>query len=549
MEQMKKIIYIISALALTVLTVSCIGDLDQYPHTDATSQDAYKDADSYQAVLGGIYAAFIQRIANVSTEARSQNWIRTMMMFQDASTDSVDAIWLAGESLTDVNGLSWTAGDGWVSAAYYHIYNIISMTNELIRNCSEDRLEGFSEADRMRIRKYRDEARFLRAYAYMHALDFYPEMSFITEKDPVGSFIPETYDRSRMFSFIESELNEITSGLPGTAYGHATSYAAQALLARLYLNGEVWTGRPCYDKCIEACRNVIGGNFSLEEDYLKLFNGDNHLRTNEIIFAFACDGRYTTTWDATTFITCGSVISDFFEHEKVYGTEGANEWNCLRARPDLVDIFQTGDRRAAFISYDRKSYSEYETLQSQGWYTVPGDVNYIYKERSKDIIGHDESTSGWKICKWTNLTDDGMPASSCGEGGGANTDFPVLRLAEVKLTLAEAIIRSGSVTDEAVNAVNDVRKRAFGSDAGKIAASDLTLNFLLDERLREMYMECVRRTDLIRFGKYTSGKLWQWKGGVMEGKDVNDRFAFLPVPEAELSVNPRMKEVNASLGY
>ena len=127
--------------------VSCVGDLDQYPHTDATSKDAYKDADSYQAVLSGIYAAFIQRIGNVSTESRSQNWIRVMMMFQDASTDSVDAIWLAGESLTDVNGLSWTAGDPWVSAAYYHIYNIVAMTNELIRNCNDELISGFSEEE------------------------------------------------------------------------------------------------------------------------------------------------------------------------------------------------------------------------------------------------------------------------------------------------------------------------------------------------------------------------------------------------------------------
>ena len=546
---MKRIIYtLFSALMLAGMT-SCVGDLDQYPHTDATSKDAYKDADSYQAVLSGIYAAFIQRIGNVSTESRSQNWIRVMMMFQDASTDSIDAIWLAGESLTDVNGLSWTAGDPWVSAAYYHIYNIVAMTNELIRNCSDELISGFSEEDRSRIIRYRDEARFLRAYAYMHAIDFYPKMSFITEKDPVGSFIPTVYDRKQMFGFVESELKDIAASLPGSNYGHATSYAAWGLLARLYINGEVWTGNSYSDACIEACKEVFKGGFSLEEDYSKLFNGDNHLRTNEIIFAFACDAYRTTTWDATTFITCGSVLDDFADYEKVYGTAESGAWNCLRARPELADAFETGDTRNLLIRHNRLAYADYESKKSEGYYTRPGDTEFIYKDRSKNISGHDETTSGWRVSKWTNLTDAGEAASHCSDGGGANTDFPVVRLADVKLMLAEAHLQKGAATQEAVDAVNDVRERAFGSDAGNVTAADLDMEFIMKERLREMYMECVRRTDLIRFGKYTSGYTWQWKGGISEGKDVHERYAFLPVPEAELSVNPAMKEVNSQLGF
>ena len=119
----------------------------------------------------------------------------------------------------------------------------------------------------------------------------------------------------------------------------------------------------------------------------------------------------------------------------------------------------------------------------------------------------------------------------------------------MKLTYAEALFRRDGAVQDAVDAVNEVRYRAFGSDAGNIVAADLTEDFLLKERLRELYMECLRRTDLIRFGKYTSGYQWQWKGGVKQGKDVHERYAFLPIPEAELSVNPAMKEVNASLGY
>ena len=484
----------------------------------------------------------IQRVSSVSTESRSQNYIRTLMMFQDCSTDACDAVWLAGESLTDVNGLSWNAGDPWCSAMYYHIYNIVAMSNELIRNASDsDLLSRFNETERAQIEKYRNEARFLRAYAYTQAIDFYSKMPFVTEEDGVGSYIPRTYDRKQMFDFVTGELEEIAPLLDQTNYGHANRGAAYALLARLYLNGETWTGTPYYDQCITACRNVIADGYSLEEDYGKLFNGDNHLRTNEIIFALACDGTHTTTWDATTFITCGEVLADFENYEEVWGTQDSGAWNNLRARPELVDAFEYGDTRARILDYNR-------TLSGTG---EGGEPVYTTTERSKDIAAHDDATTGYRIYKWTNVTDSGEPASSCGEGGGANTDFPVFRLADVYLMLAEAVVRGGqgATISEALGYVNQIRHRAFSSDAGNIGASDLTLDFLCQERLREMYMECIRRTDLIRFGKYTAGYSWQWKGNVEDGTDVDSKFRFLPIPEAEYSVNPEMQTINNELGY
>ena len=137
---MKKIIYIVSALALMAGSSSCVGSLDQYPHSTSTSNDVYTSAEGYQQVLSGIYAAFIQRISSVSSEARSQNYLRTLTMFQDCSTDSCDPIWLSGETLTDVNGLSWTASNPWCSAMYYHIYNIVAMCNDFISSASNEEL-------------------------------------------------------------------------------------------------------------------------------------------------------------------------------------------------------------------------------------------------------------------------------------------------------------------------------------------------------------------------------------------------------------------------
>ena len=117
--------------------------------------------------------------------------------------------------------------------------------------------------------------------------------------------------------------------------------------------------------------------------------------------------------------------------------------------------------------------------------------------------------------------------------------------------LAEAVVRGGTeaTMSEALNYVNLVRQRAFGSTDGNIGQDELTLDFLCQERLREMYMECIRRTDLIRFGKYTSGYNWQWKANVYEGADVDSKYRFLPIPEAEYSVNPQTQTINNELGF
>ena len=128
-----------------------------------------------------------------------------------------------------------------------------------------------------------------------------------------------------------------------------------------------------------------------------------------------------------------------------------------------------------------------------------------------------------------------------------NTDFPVFRLADVYLMLAEAVVRGGegSSRSTALGYVNDLRRRAFGNDSGNITDGQLTADFILDERARELYLECVRRTDLIRYGKFTtSSYLWQWKGGVMNGQAVDNKYNIYPIPSTELTANPNLYNEN-----
>ena len=536
-------------LVLPLLT-GCLKDLDQYPHTDTTSKDVYTTVENYEAVLSGIYTSMIVNISSIADDDRYQNYTRCLTMFQECSTDTVDDVWLAGETMTDVSFQSWNAGDPWVSAMYYHIYNIIALSNEFIRNSSEDAISGFSETDKEKIRSWRDEARGLRALAYYHQLDFFNVASFVTENDNVGSRIPEVYTRKQLFSYIESELKEIGESLPSRNYGHFTKSAANTLLARLYLNAEVYTGEGKWNECIAACNKVLADGYSaLAPSYSSLFNADNHKRAEEIIFALACDSENTLTWGAGTYLVCAGALDNYCDMLKDFGV--SSNWNCLRMRPQLVDLFNVeGDARARFCQYDRQA-CDYEENEKEKKYDIflPGDETYKYRLREKTISKHEDATTGWRIQKWSNLTDAGEPSSVTGSVG-ADTDYPVFRLADVYLMLAEASLRGGSgAAKTALEYVNLVRERAFGGTSGDISASDLTVDFVLDERARELYTEGVRRTDLIRFGKYTSGYAWNWKGGVIDGKDVDKKYCVLPIPEAELSANPGLKAYNTELGY
>lgn len=538
---MKKIFTI---FCMAALLVSC--ELDQYPHTETTSKDVYASAANYESVLSGIYTSMIVNLSSISGDDRFQNYTRALLMFQEATTDNMDNVWAAGESTTDLNNLAWTAGDSWISAIYYHIYNIVALSNEFIRNASDDKIKGFAEADRKKITGWRNEARCLRALAYYHALDLFPAVPFVDENDPVGSYIPETYSREQLFGFLETELKELSQdgALPVSSYGHMTKGAAATLLARLYLNAEVYVGEEYYTECIAACNEVINGGYSLADTYASLFNADNHRRTDEIIFALACSATNTVAWGAGTYVVCGTRFSTDAGNAEDFGV--AAYWDCLRARPQLVDKFEEGDGRGTFGSRDRILYAEAE----DGWYTVEGDTKYAYRDRPKEIIGHDEVTSGWFINKWSNLTDAGETASDTAVNG-AETDFPVFRLADVYLMFAEAVLRGGegATRSEALGYVNQVRTRAFGNDSGNITDADMTLDFILDERSRELYTEAVRRTDLIRFNKFTSGYNWNWKGGVKDGKDVDSKYSILPIPEAELSANPELKAINTQYGF
>lgn len=521
-------------LGFCLLLCGCTDDLDQMPVTETTSNDVYAEAANYKSVLAKIYASYVlagqgQGGENADlTTINGQDFSRGYFNLQEAATDEVANTWLSGNNLTDLTYISWSAKDAWVADTYYWLFFNITLCNEFLRHCSDSEISKFSSSEQDEIRTYRSEARFVRAFSYWMVLDLYRNGPKVDENTPATGYIPEAFDGPGMFEYIESELKALVASdssdaLPTTnEYGRASRPTAWALLARLYLNSAVYLGAEdtkYYTECITACNNVISNPaFYLEPDYAKLFNADNYKRSHEILFALVCDATTSVTWGGGTYLVCGSCGNSSSQDPAKYGL--TNGWGMFRARGELVDKFGdldgTSDSRALFYTDGQTQY-------------FTGAI--------------DNQSEGYFYEKFSNLTDGGDAASNSA-ATGCSTDYPMLRLADVYLMAAEACLRGGSgiTRSEALGLVNQVRMRAYNNDeSGKISDGDLTLDFILDERGRELYLEAIRRTDLVRFDKFTTDSyVWQWKGGVLDGRAVDTKYNIYPIPDTDLTANPNL---------
>ncbi len=526
--RIQSILTAFTTAAILISVQSCVADLDQYPQTETTSKQVYETLENYEAVMGKIYTSMVttsqDKDGNSSdlTSNFGYDYMRCYFNLQECGTDEVASTWLSGDRTADLTYISWDANDPWVSDMYYRIFYNITICNEFLRNLSDSKIESFNEEEQTKLRHYRAEARFMRALFYYHALDLFRNIPFVTENDPVGSFTPPRHTAQQTFDYIESELKTLVSDLyPASEcpYGRASQGAAYTLLAKLYLNAEVYIGTSKYTECIDACNQAIAQGYTLNSDYSRLFNADNDKRTNEIIFSLPVDAVHTVSWGATTYIICGEVSNTSADQKpEDYGVTSG--WGMFRARGELPEKFSDGEKD--------KRYKFFTTNQTQ----------YL------DVI--DDQSNGYFVEKWTNLNDDGTTASNTADGG-ANTDYPLFRLADVYLMYAEAVIRGGEggSRTQALTYINDLRNRAYGDDSGNIRENQLTRDFIIDERARELYWEGVRRTDLIRFGLFTSSDyIWQWKGGTKDGMAVDEKFNIYPIPTTELTANPNLYNEN-----
>ncbi|RFS21052.1 RagB/SusD family nutrient uptake outer membrane protein [Chitinophaga silvatica] len=510
---------------LTLAVSSCTKDLNRVPTNSSTANVTYSTLEGYKQVLAKVYGSFALAGNNginasdlAGIDPGQADFLRLFWNAQELPTEEAACVW-NDPGIPDFHNMNWTSNNVLLAALYNRSLFHVTVANEFLRESGDDKIaaRGFSGKEADDIKTFRAEARFLRAFQYWVLMDLFANPPFVTEKDPIGKFIPPQTDRTTLFKFVESELLAIESVVAKpklNEYARVDQAAVWALLARIYLNAEVYLGKgnAKYTEAITYSSKVIGAGYALKTSYQGLFLADNDVDNPEIILPIAYDGEKTQNNGGTTFIINASVNPAM--NAAQYGVQSG--WGGNRSTKALPELF--------------------------GDYSGATDKRAFFFGDKPEIDNPAEFTDGLRVIKFRNKTSAGQTPPSPGNAF-CSVDFPLFRLAEQYLIYAEAVKRGGAGGNDAtaLGYLNALRERAYGNKNGNI--SSYNLDYILDERGRELYWEAFRRTDLIRFEKFTSSNyVWPWKGGVKSGKGVEDFRTLYPLPATDLTANPTLKQ-------
>lgn len=521
----------ILVLLFVMVFSSCTSDLDITPQDDQDllDEEFFASEDSYKRLLAGVYGNLALTgidgagSSNIQgLDAGTSQFGRVLLYLQTLSADQMIWSYENDPGTREIQRNLWNADDPIILGMFERTHVTIAFANNFLRETTDEKLDarGVSASTRTDIVRFRAEARLLRALSYYYLMDLFGKANFLTEEDAINT-IPEVYNRQQLFDYVESELMAIESDLAdprANEHGRADKGVAWMILAKIYLNAEVYTGQAKYTECIDYCSRIINGGYTLATDYLHNFMADNNTNSadNEIIFPIVSDGAFTQNFGPTTVMVNGSVGS--IEQNGAALGVGAGGWGgALRLREQFVALFD-----ASVFNNDRRN-----TIISGG--------------RSRVITDIADRDQGFILEKYSNATSTG--------GFGVDqtfvdTDFPLFRLADVYLMYAEAHVRGGSGgTDaNAVAYINNLRTRA-NNPQNNLTIADIDLDFIIDERSRELHWEAHRRQDLIRFGLFTGGAYnWAWKGNATNGIAIPSSFALYPIPSESLSSNPNLTQ-------
>ena len=454
------------AIAAVLAFTSCVNDLDTLPLDKdvVTSEDVYAKPENYKGVLAKLYAGLAvsgqQGPAGMNDlsglDEGFGQYLRAYWYAQQLPTDEALIAWNDG-NLRDYHDMDWSSNNEFVSNMYYRVFYQISACNEFIRETTPEKLSdrGIDGSIRTDIEMYRAEARFLRALSYWHAIDLFGSVPFVTEEDQVGAFFPEQISRADLFNYVESELLEV-EGMLGNAgdmeYGRADKAAVWTLLAKLYLNAEVYIKQPKYTESLTYSKKVIDAGFQLENNYQNLFLADNHT-SKEFIFAITQDGLRTKTWGGTTFIIHAAVGGSMKPAD--FGIDGG--WGGLRTTKQFVSKFmnidglksapvKTKSTKAYPVIYVPGGYQKAAGYSEGDWSpadapqlaSVNSDNNYegyIYFSKEGDEY---KFTAGpnWDV-NWGDNDADGTL-----EPNGANIKAPAAGLYKINVNLNDFLVTS-----------------------------------------------------------------------------------------------------------
>ncbi len=537
-------------------------DLELHPPGSASSDVILTTPEGYTKFLAKLY----QGLSHTGQSGPAGNgdirtgdegfsqYMRGLWNAEEMPTEEAVSLW-GDPGLKDYHAHNWTSQSPFITQFYYRIFYQIALANLFLNEISDANLtkRGLPQAFITNTAPvYRAEARTLRALSYWHGLNYFRNIPFTDENSGTG--LPSQATPQAIFDFVESELLAVEADLlPSRTndYGRFDKAVSYIILAKLYLNAEVYIGTPMYTECLAVLNKIInpsGGNlpYTLAPNYTDNFLTDNDT-SPEMIFGVPSDAINSPNYGGVTLIINGAIGGQLASLPLVNGRNpimGNNaSWAGHRTTSGLVDKFP-----------DETGVADGRAL----WYT---------NGQTKDIDDINQFTQGYMVIKFKNVDKFGNPGQ---DPTFTDTDYPLFRYADVLLMYAECVVRGGTggTPAQAVTYMNQIRQRAYGADYGSGAgtppgylglgvisatggagiAEVLSSDLIIDERGREFYWEGQRRTDLIRFGFFSdnpSGNargIWPWKGNVENGVATNAIRNIYPIPASDIIANPNLTQ-------
>lgn len=485
-------------------------------------------------------------------------------------SDQIYWIW-PDVGVDDIRKASWTASNALVRGAYCRCIFDITLCNLY--------LEDYGENDPVKTA----EVRFIRALNYWYLLDLIGNVPFNITAEEMAAYDkkdqlrgtkedkPKQILRANLYDWLVKEVLSLKESLSDVrpSYYRVDKTAADMLLARLYLNAEVYSGKADWDNAAKSAYDVISSNYQLASKYEYLFMGDNDNLSavndahKEIILPVAQDGQEIQSWGGSLYLIA-SYRSDGMPSWGI-----TESWKCMRTRKNLVQLFipnvkswNVPTAQQSPELWKSNGSANHKAIQDQMAKATSfpwGDHDVIrpyakdqramllnYREYNDSLFivcncgrenTDDAFFSGWLCTKFSNLMAD--PSRVAHDTKHPDMDLILMRKAEAYLTYAEAVLRGGASQGmTAQEAINVIRNRAQAEHL------DITLDNILDEWGREFWGEGRRRIDLVRFGKFTGDNYaWEWKGGNQFGQVSIDAFrSIYPIPYSDLTANENLEQ-------
>lgn len=549
---MKKIIYLLSAAIMAGGLTAC-HKLDVSPQSQIPSNVFPQTEAQFQSVIGPLYTQ-LRSVYSVDY------WFTQSCSTDEAILPAYGGNWYDGGKYMELHNHLWTKDNAWLNSAYAYASDLIGLSNQTLY-IFKDAPEGAAKVGGIA------QVRTVRALGYWMLMDMFGNVPLDTTYG--NTTLQTNAKRADVFNYIEKELKaaipDLATAAGATTYGKANRYMAWALLAKMYLNAEVYTGTARYNDCIAACDSVLnaggGAQYALQprSSYLAQFAPTNGASMTEFIFAIPYD---PTTSNGYMFHARYDLNRNLGMRYKYAGSTVGNNVNPIVNKTTgngLLNSQPSGPRATLpeFFAYFNDAndirnsqwlvgYQYWDNGQPimvkttkgayfSGYTGTDGAAEYIYHLRIDSFLhvrtaatmdlGNDDSAwnSGIRNIKfladYTNTTNRNQ-----------SNDVPVFRYSDILLMKAEAILRGGTATggQTALSLVNALRAQRSTSTAWTV----VTLEDLYKERCREFAWECWHRNDMIRFGKFEDTY------GFKTNKDTYRRI--FPIPTNQLATNGKL---------